>query len=60
LIGAGVGRFLVPELAIRRQRPHRSIDELLCADVADPALRALAADCAPAVAVAQLLLQTRA
>ncbi len=59
LVGAGVGRWLVADLAARCQRPYRSVDDLLCAGNETPALRARAADCAPAVAVAQLLLETR-
>lgn len=59
LIGAGVGRFLVVDLAARFQRPHQSIDALLCPDDDDVSLRSQAADCAPAVAVAQLLLDTQ-
>jgi probable H4MPT-linked C1 transfer pathway protein len=59
LIGAGVGRFLVIDLAARCQQSYRSVDQLLCSGNDDAALRARAADCAPAVAVAQLLLETR-
>jgi (4-(4-[2-(gamma-L-glutamylamino)ethyl]phenoxymethyl)furan-2-yl)methanamine synthase len=54
LIGAGAGRFLVPELATRLARPWQDIATILCPEVADPVLRARAADCAPAVAVARL------
>jgi probable H4MPT-linked C1 transfer pathway protein len=60
LIGAGVGRWLVADLAARCQRPYRSIDDLLCAGSEAPSLRGRAADCAPAVAVAQLLSETQA
>jgi probable H4MPT-linked C1 transfer pathway protein len=55
LIGAGIGRFLVADLAARFQRPYRPVDELLCTGIEDLSLRVRAADCAPAVAVAQLL-----
>ncbi len=55
LVGAGVGRFLLAELAARFQRPYRPIDELLCPGDDGLSLHARAADCAPAVAVAQLL-----
>ena len=62
LVGAGVGRFLVAELAARCARPYRSVDELLCTDIgdhSDPQLRARAGHCAPAVAVAQLWWRSR-
>ena len=62
LIGAGVGRFLVAELAARCGRPYQGVDDLLCADLADPGdpqLRAQAGHCAPAVAVAQLSWRSR-
>lgn len=53
VIGAGVGRFLVQELAARIGHPYQDIADLL------PATRtpgpATAADCAPAAAVACLL-----
>ena len=54
LIGAGTGRFLVTELGARLARPVRMIDDLLCPASADPQLRAWAAHCAPAAAVALL------
>jgi uncharacterized hydantoinase/oxoprolinase family protein len=54
LVGAGIGRFLVPDLAARWQRPQRDSAELLCPESDDPALRAWAGHCAPAVAVARL------
>lgn len=56
LIGAGVGRFLVAELAARLQRPYIEFAELL------PTGRAAAervSDCAPAVAVAWLARELR-
>jgi (4-(4-[2-(gamma-L-glutamylamino)ethyl]phenoxymethyl)furan-2-yl)methanamine synthase len=53
LIGAGVGRFLVPELARRLLRPYRGFDSVIAA--ADATVAAAAADAAPAVAVALLL-----
>jgi probable H4MPT-linked C1 transfer pathway protein len=52
LVGAGVGRFLGAELARRMRRPYRSVAALI---PADPAVAELAADCAPAAAVALLL-----
>lgn len=52
LIGAGIGRFLLRELAARIGRPYRDFTELVEAE-ADVADRA--ANCAPAVAVALLL-----
>jgi probable H4MPT-linked C1 transfer pathway protein len=55
MVGAGVGRFLLPELAARMQLPMRQIDSLLCGDDGDVGLRRQAGYCAPAVAVAQLL-----
>jgi len=54
LVGAGIGRFLVPDLATRWQRSYRDCAELLCPGTDDPALRAWAGHCAPAVAVARL------
>lgn len=54
LVGAGIGRFLVPDLAARWQRPQRDCAELLCPESPDPALRNWAGHCAPAVAVARL------
>jgi hypothetical protein len=55
LVGAGIGRRLAAELAAHLQRPYRPIDEILCPGERDASLRQRAADCAPAVAVAQLL-----
>lgn len=54
LVGAGIGRFLVPELAGRWQLPWRDCAELLCPESEDPALRRWAGHCAPALAVARL------
>lgn len=53
LVGVGVGRFLVEELARRMRRPYIDFGAL----VADASLGSGidAADCGPAVAVAQLL-----
>lgn len=63
LIGAGIGRHLVAEVARRLQRPAQSIDDLLCAPDAAvaqcAALRGWAAHCAPAAAVALLAYATR-
>jgi probable H4MPT-linked C1 transfer pathway protein len=58
LIGAGIGRFLVADLAARVGRPYRPIGELLCRGDAPESVRQRAADCAPAVAVAQLMLES--
>jgi (4-(4-[2-(gamma-L-glutamylamino)ethyl]phenoxymethyl)furan-2-yl)methanamine synthase len=54
LVGAGIGRSLVADLAARWQRPYRDCAELLCPENDDPTLRAWAGHCAPAVAVARL------
>ena len=54
LVGAGCGRFLLPPLAVGR--PCRDFAELLDCE---PAARAWAATCAPAVAVAVLLANAR-
>ncbi len=53
LIGAGVGRFLVKELAQRLDRPYVDFTDLLPNAPIQTGLSA--ADCAPAVAVACLL-----
>ncbi|MFG1191745.1 hydantoinase/oxoprolinase family protein [Xanthobacter flavus] len=53
LIGAGIGRFLVGRLAQRAGRPYLHAGLLLAGDTR---LAGLAADCAPAVAVARLAL----
>jgi (4-(4-[2-(gamma-L-glutamylamino)ethyl]phenoxymethyl)furan-2-yl)methanamine synthase len=53
LIGAGVGRFLVQQLAASLPTAYRDMAELLPAQDATTALAA--ADCAPAAAVACLL-----
>ncbi len=53
LIGAGVGRFLVKELAQRLDRPYVDFTDLLPSALIQTGLNA--ADCAPAVAVACLL-----
>jgi probable H4MPT-linked C1 transfer pathway protein len=53
VIGAGTGRFLAPEIARRFGRPHRDFGDSIMA--ASPAVRSLASDIAPAVAVALLL-----
>jgi (4-(4-[2-(gamma-L-glutamylamino)ethyl]phenoxymethyl)furan-2-yl)methanamine synthase len=50
-IGAGTGRFMAEELARRLRHPYRDFAELV---PADESIAALAADCAPAVAVALL------
>jgi probable H4MPT-linked C1 transfer pathway protein len=54
LIGVGIGRFLVAELAARLRRPWLSGEDLLCPEVADGDLRNWAVNCAPCVAVARL------
>lgn len=51
LVGAGIGRFLVRQLAKRAKRPYQDLSDLL---PASPLLRAPAADCAPAACVALL------
>jgi probable H4MPT-linked C1 transfer pathway protein len=53
LIGAGVGRFVVPALARRLERPYRGFESIIAAS--DDAVAAGAADAAPAAAVALLL-----
>jgi len=53
VIGAGVGRFLAEELARRFRRPYREFGDTIAA--ASLPLRSVAADIAPAVAVALLL-----
>jgi probable H4MPT-linked C1 transfer pathway protein len=52
VIGAGVGRFLLPEIARRLKRPYRDFADLMRGD---PVLREWAARAAPAAAVAGLL-----
>lgn len=52
VVGAGVGRFLAAALAQRLRRPYSGFDEIVAA--AGSATSAMAADCAPAVAVALL------
>jgi len=56
LIGAGVGRFLLPEIGRRLGRPYRDFADLF---QGEPASREWAARAAPAAAVAGLLLQLR-
>jgi probable H4MPT-linked C1 transfer pathway protein len=56
LIGAGIGRFLLPEIARRLARPYLDFADLV---QGDPASREWAARAAPAAAVAGLLLQLR-
>jgi (4-(4-[2-(gamma-L-glutamylamino)ethyl]phenoxymethyl)furan-2-yl)methanamine synthase len=53
LIGAGVGRFLAVKLARRLGRPYRGFEDLITA--VDARCAAMAADSAPAVAVALLM-----
>jgi probable H4MPT-linked C1 transfer pathway protein len=52
IIGAGVGRFLAGRLARKLGRSYRGFDALI---TADPRYAVMAADCAPAVAVALLM-----
>jgi probable H4MPT-linked C1 transfer pathway protein len=52
LLGAGIGRFLISQLAARLGRPYRDFGELFAGE---PALRDKAACYAPAAAVAALL-----
>jgi probable H4MPT-linked C1 transfer pathway protein len=56
LVGAGVGRFLVERLAQRTGRPYVDFADLVDAD---SSTREWAARCAPAVAVAALLVDGR-
>ena len=53
IVGAGVGRFLAAALARRLRRPYQGFEIIVAA--ADGPLSSLAADCAPAAAVALLL-----
>lgn len=57
IVGAGTGRFIATEIARRLDRPYRSFENAVA--VATPALGAIAADIAPAVAVALLLSSER-
>ncbi|QSA96738.1 hydantoinase/oxoprolinase family protein [Methylococcus sp. EFPC2] len=57
LVGAGVGRFLVQELARRSGRPYLDFDDVLASSLSPAGFHA--ADCAPAVAVACLAEQNR-
>ena len=57
LVGAGVGRFLAPEIARRLDRPYRSFADII--DAATPALAEAAADAAPAASLALLAAATR-
>lgn len=57
IIGAGTGRFIAAEIARRFDRPYRSFGDIVA--TATPALGSLAADIAPAVAVALLLSSER-
>lgn len=52
LIGAGVGRFLVQQLALKMARPYLDFSQILPSANSQTALNP--ADCAPAVAVAYL------
>jgi (4-(4-[2-(gamma-L-glutamylamino)ethyl]phenoxymethyl)furan-2-yl)methanamine synthase len=56
LIGAGVGRFLVQQLALKMARPYLDFSQILPSANSQTALNS--ADCAPAVAVAYLYLLT--
>jgi probable H4MPT-linked C1 transfer pathway protein len=53
LIGAGVGRFLVKQIAMNFGRPYLDFSDLFLTPVMQSAMTA--ADCAPAVAVACLM-----
>jgi (4-(4-[2-(gamma-L-glutamylamino)ethyl]phenoxymethyl)furan-2-yl)methanamine synthase len=55
LIGAGVGRFLVPELSRRLGHPHRDFGEFV---TGEPLLCEYAARAAPAAAIAALVGRT--
>ena len=52
LVGAGVGRFLIQEIATRLRLEYRDFDTFFSTDLAQPEMQI--ADCAPAVAVAYL------
>jgi probable H4MPT-linked C1 transfer pathway protein len=52
LVGAGIGRFLVPEIARRLGRPYRNFADLV--NATDPDLADAAADAAPAASLALL------
>jgi probable H4MPT-linked C1 transfer pathway protein len=54
LIGVGIGRYLVADLAARVHHPCLPGDDLLCPEVVDAGLRNWAVNCAPCVAVARL------
>ena len=54
LVGAGVGRFLLPQLAAELQLDYRDFSGLLV-DNNDAALHTQVNDCAPAAAVAHLM-----
>lgn len=55
LVGAGVGRFLVRELAARTRRPYLDFSDLLAMSITSHEFQV--ADCAPAAAVAGLAWQ---
>jgi probable H4MPT-linked C1 transfer pathway protein len=57
VVGAGTGRFLVVELAVRMRRPYRDFVSLFAGADADPEW---ISSCAPAVAVAYLRRATSA
>jgi probable H4MPT-linked C1 transfer pathway protein len=52
IVGAGIGRALIARLATTEGRPYRDIAKFIAAA---PEIAALAADCAPAAAVALLV-----
>jgi uncharacterized hydantoinase/oxoprolinase family protein len=52
LIGAGIGRFLVKQVALNLGRPYLDFSDLL--PVVEIGAEMAAADCAPAVAIAYL------
>lgn len=52
LIGAGIGRFLVKQIAFNLRRPYLDFSDLLPEDAIESLMTA--ADCAPAVAIAYL------
>jgi hypothetical protein len=57
LVGAGVGRFLLRELAKNLALPYLDFSDLL--PCALPASELAIADCAPALAVAALLINPK-
>lgn len=57
IVGAGIGRSLIKEIAVENQCAFVDFDQLI--EVADPVFDLASSDCAPAVAVAGLALCLR-